>query len=197
MRGLPRCVRGTEGTIAKFRTPAGCGAFRAAKPALDKRERPSFDATLPDIDLLVILVEPTLGYVIFVCELKCPVQPRRAQNQLKVLNKDSVSKAFRQIEALRRFIRTAEGLRFLSKMLPEEGHPHFEGFVVVLQHIVVTSDNAGMFFGAESTEVINFRTRLLYRSDGDMLLIQNSLKPYAEQAGQALVTSKVEFHQRS
>lgn len=60
-------------------------------------------ATLPDIDLLVISVEPTLGYVIFVCELKCPVPPRWAKDQLKVLNKDSVSQAFRQVEVLRRF----------------------------------------------------------------------------------------------
>ncbi|MER8600509.1 hypothetical protein NKH09_21865 [Mesorhizobium sp. M1339] len=154
-----------------------------------------FDATLPDIDLLVISVEPTLGYVTFVCELKCPVPPRWAKDQLKVLNKDSVSKAFRQVEVLRRFIRTEDGIRFLARMLPKEGHPNFEGFVVTLDHLVITSDNAGMFFGAESTKVINFRTleRLLRRSDGDMALIQHVLWTYAEHADDALVTTMVEF----
>lgn len=154
-----------------------------------------FDATLPDVDLMVISVEPTLGYVIFVCELKCPVPPRWAKDQLKVLNKDSVSKAFRQVEALQHFIRTEDGVRFLARMLPKEGHPRFDSFVVALDHLVITSDNAGMFFGAESTKVINFRTleRLLRRSDGDMALIQHVLATYAEHADAALVTTMVEF----
>ncbi len=154
-----------------------------------------FDATLPDVDLLVVSVEPTLGYVIFVCELKSPVPPRWAKDQLKVLNKDSVSKAFRQVEVLQRFVRTKDGIRFLAGMLPKEGHPTFEGFVVALEHLVITSDNAGMFFGAESTKVINFRTleRLLRRSGGDMALIQHVLRTYAEHADQALVTKMVEF----
>jgi hypothetical protein len=154
-----------------------------------------FDATLPDVDLLVISVEPTLGYMIFVCELKCPVPPRWAKDQLKVLNKDSVSKAFRQLEVLQRFIRTEDGMRFLSRMLPKEGHPRFEGFVVGLEHLVITSDNAGMFFGGESTKVINFRTleRLLRRSDGDMALIQHVLRTYAKHADDALVTEMIEF----
>ena len=154
-----------------------------------------FDATLPDIDLLVISVEPTLGYMMFVCELKCPVPPRWAKDQLKVLNKDSVSKAFRQVEVLKRFIQTEDGMRFISRMLPKEGHPHFEGFVVGIEHLIITSDNAGMFFGAESTRVINFRTleRLLRRSDGDLALIQHVLRTYAKHADEALVTKMVEF----
>lgn len=154
-----------------------------------------FDATLPDIDLLVISVEPTLGYMMFVCELKCPVPPRWAKDQLKVLNKDSVSKAFRQVEVLKRFIQTEDGMRFLSRMLPKEGHPYFEGFAVGIEHLIITSDNAGMFFGAESTKVINFRTleRLLRSSDGDLALIQHVLRTYAEHADEALVTKMVEF----
>jgi hypothetical protein len=153
------------------------------------------DPALPDIDLMVISVEPMLGYVIFMCELKCPVPPRWAKDQLKVLNKDSVSKAFRQVETLQRFIRTEDGIRFLARMLPKEGHPRFEGFIIALEHLVITSDNAGMFFGAESTKVINFRTleRLLRHSDGDMALIQHVLRTYAEEADKALQTTMVEF----
>jgi hypothetical protein len=155
----------------------------------------AFDRTLPDVDLLVISVEPTLGYVIYVCELKCPIPPRWAKDQLRVLNKDSVSKAFRQVEALRTFIQTEDGLRFVSRMLPKECHPHFEGFVVTIEHLIITSDNAGMFFGAESTKVVNFRTleRLLRRSDGDIALIQHVLGTYATHADEAVVTQMVEF----
>lgn len=154
------------------------------------------DPTLPDIDLMVISVEPTLGYVIFLCELKCPVPPRWAKDQLKVLNKDGVSKAFRQVETLKRFISTEDGIRFLARMLPRSGHPRFEDFLVVLDHLVITSDNAGMFFGAESTKVVNFRTleRLLRRSDGDMQLIQHVLATYAEEADNVLKTTMVEVN---
>ncbi|CAN7765931.1 hypothetical protein LJR245_007307 [Rhizobium leguminosarum] len=154
-----------------------------------------YDPSLPDIDLLVISVEPTLGYVIYVCELKSPIPPRWAKDQLRVLNKDSISKAFRQLEALRKFIRTEQGIRFLSRMLPGEGHPNYENFVVALDYLVITSDNAGMFFGTESVKVINFRTleRLLRRSDGDMQLIQEVLATYAENADAALVTTMAEF----
>lgn len=154
-----------------------------------------FNPTLPDIDLLVISCEPTLGYVIHVCELKCPVPPLWAKDQLKVLNKDSVSKAFRQVEVLQRFLRTEAGIQFLARVLPKEGHPHYEGFFIAIDHLIITSDNAGMFFGAETTRVINFRTleRLLRRSDGDMALIQHVLHTYSGYADEALVTTMVEF----
>ena len=154
-----------------------------------------YDPTLPDIDLLVISPEPTLGYVIFVCELKCPVPPRWAKDQVKALNKDSVSKAFRQVEVLRKFLRTEAGIEFIAGVLPKKGHSHLEDFVVALEHLIITSDNAGMFFGAEATRVINFRTleRLLRQSDGDIALIQHVLRTYAEEADNALVTEMVEF----
>lgn len=153
------------------------------------------DPTLPDVDLLVISCEPTLGYVMFVCELKCPLPPRWAKDQLKVLNKDSVSKAFRQVAALQKFLRTEAGLAFLASVLPKEGHPNFEGFVTVLNHLIITSDNSGMFFGKEQTKVVNFRTleRLLRRSDGDIAFIQHMLNLYDDIADQTVVTKKVEF----
>jgi hypothetical protein len=154
-----------------------------------------FDPQLPDIDLLVISFEPTLGFVIYVCELKCPLPPCWAKDQLKVLNKDSVSKAFRQVEVLQRFLRTEMGLRFLLRVIPKESHPQFDGFVVLLDSLIITSDNSGMFFGAESIKVINFRTleRLLRRSDGDMALIQHVLATYAKHADETLTTTMVEF----
>lgn len=155
----------------------------------------SFDPALPDIDLLVISEEQTLGFVVFVCELKSPVPPRWAKDQLKALNKDSVSKAFRQAEAVRRFVSTDEGVAFLRDMLPPEGIPHFDGFIVVVDHLVITSDNAGMFFGEENTKIINFRTleRLLARSDGDMAFIQHVLATYDKEADKLVKRTMMEF----
>jgi hypothetical protein len=44
-----------------------------------------YRTNLPDIDLLVISEEPTLGYVVLVCEVKSPLPPRWAKDQLRVL----------------------------------------------------------------------------------------------------------------
>jgi hypothetical protein len=54
--------------------------------------------------------------------------------------------------------------------------------VVVIKQLIITSDNAGMFFGDEQTPVINFRTleRLLERSDGDILHILTCIGTYNE-----------------
>ncbi len=154
-----------------------------------------FDPKLPDIDLLVISEEPTLGYVVFVCELKSPVPPRWAKDQLKALQKDNVSKAFRQVDALNSFLGTDAGLAFIQRQLPATGHPIFSDFVVSLVSLIITSDNSGMFFGEEKTRVINFRTleRLLERSDGDVALILRVLSNYNDAADELLKVVTSEF----
>ncbi|RTL50055.1 MAG: hypothetical protein EKK40_13755 [Bradyrhizobiaceae bacterium] len=153
------------------------------------------DPKLPDLDLLVISEEPTLGYVLLVCELKSPLPPRWAKDQLKVLNKDSISKAFRQAKAISSFLKTDQGIYFLRSLLPESGLAHFDGFVVVVEQLIVTSDNAGMFFSEQKTKIINFRTleRLLKRSDGDMAFIQHVLHTYNKHADEAIRTTMTEF----
>ncbi|WEK58875.1 MAG: hypothetical protein P0Y52_04890 [Candidatus Brevundimonas phytovorans] len=153
------------------------------------------DPTLPDVDLMVISEEPTLGYVIFICELKSPIPPKWAKDQLKALNADGVAKAFRQADALKAFLRTEAGMGFIARHLPKGGHPHFDGFIVLLHHLVITSDNGGMFFGGETTGIIAFKTleRLLKRSDGDMALIQHVLATYAEKVDEAVVIVTPEF----
>ncbi|WP_157138648.1 hypothetical protein [Asticcacaulis biprosthecium] len=154
-----------------------------------------FDPSLPDIDLLVISEEPTLGYVMFVCELKSPVPPRWAKDQLRVLNKDGVSKAFQQAKTIEDFLGTEQGIAFLRSVLPQEGLPHFDGFITVINHLIVTSDNAGMFFGDEETPIMNFRTleRLLRRADGDIVLIQRVIDDYNEVADSLISTKMIEF----
>jgi hypothetical protein len=142
------------------------------------------DPKLPDVDLLVMAEEPTLGFVLLVCEVKSPLPPRWAKDQLRALAPDNVSKAFRQAEAIGIFLRKPEGIDFIRSMLPEGGIEHFDDFVTVIQQLIVTSDNAGMFFDHEQTQIINFRTleRLLERSDGDILHIRTCIRTYNEGA---------------
>nr|CAD6631224.1 hypothetical protein RNT25_04593 [arsenite-oxidising bacterium NT-25] len=157
----------------------------------------TFEPQLPDIDLLVICEEPTLGYVLFVCELKGPIPPRWAKDQLKALRQDGVSKAFRQAEAIQKFLRTPAGISAMKSWLPPDKPPLFESFVLVVEPLIVTSDNAGMFFGGENTPIANFRTieRLLKASDGDTAFIQHVIHTYNEEVDKIInrVVAKAQF----
>jgi hypothetical protein len=90
---------------------------------------------------------------------------------------------------------TDEGIYFLRSLLPEQGLPHFDGFVIAVEHLIITSNNAGMFFGKQRTKIISFRTldRLLRRSDGDMAFIQQVLRTYNKYADEAVKTATNEF----
>ena len=133
-----------------------------------------YDPTLPDIDLLVISEEPTLGYVVLACETKSPVPAQWAKDYLRALNDDSVAKAFRQLDSINTFLCTDQGVEFIRKQLPGTGHPHFEGAIVVaLKSLVITSDNSGLFFGKESHVIIDHQTLklMLTKCDGDMAYV--------------------------
>jgi hypothetical protein len=155
----------------------------------------AIDSKLPDIDLLVIAEEPTLGFVLLVCEVKSPLPPRWAKDQLRALAPDNVSKAFRQAEAISAFLHKPEGIDFIRSILREGGLEHFDSFVTVIEQLIITSDNAGMFFGHEETQIINFRTleRLLERSDGDILHIRTCIRTYNEGADKYLKTVMATF----
>ena len=63
--------------------------------------------------------------------------------------------------------------------------------MTVLQQLIITSDNAGMFFGHEETPIINFRTleRLLQRADGDILHMRYCISHYNEWADKCVTTA--------
>ncbi len=147
-----------------------------------------FGNHLPDIDLLVISQEPTLGYVVFVCEVKSPIPPRWAKDQLRVLAPDSVAKGFGQLERLHAFLASDVGIGFLRGMLPPEGLPDFDEFALLLNLLVVTSDNAGAFFSDHGYRIIDFRTltRLVRRSDGDTAYVLEVLNKFGQWADAGL-----------
>lgn len=154
-----------------------------------------YDATLPDIDLLVISEEPTLGYVLFVCELKASLPPMWAKDHLKALRPDNVSKAFRQSESVLRFLQTAEGVALLKSWLPPAGRLPFKSFVVMVQPLVVTADNGGMFFEHEDTPIVSFRTleRMLIASDGDTEYLLDMLRTYDDEVDKHVVIRHAEL----
>ena len=148
-----------------------------------------FDRRLPDIDLLVISEEPTFGYVLFFCEVKNPIPPQWAKDHLRVLNEDSIAKAFGQLDLIKEFVLTDTGIDFIRDLLPPEGLPHFgEEFLISMSGLVITSRNAGMFFGDRGDAVIDYITleRLLERSDGDVTYLMGAFKELGEWADNCL-----------
>jgi hypothetical protein len=142
-----------------------------------------YGTTLPDIDLLIISEERTLGYAVLVCEVKSPLPPQWAKDQLRALEADSITKAFRQLRRIMAFLQSDEGVRFLREQVPPNGLPDFDEFALLVWTLVATSDNAGAFFADRGT-IIDFRTleRLLNRSDGDMLYVLDVLKGFPDWA---------------
>jgi hypothetical protein len=153
-----------------------------------------YGADLPDIDLLILSEEPTLGYVVLTCEVKSPLPPRWAKDQLRVLEADSISKAFEQLDRIDSFLHSDAGVRFLFDQLPEQGLPNFDEFAVAVRSLIVTSDNAGAFFSGRRT-IIDFRTfeRLLSRCDGDMRFVLQALSSIPDWADASLTRTMVEF----
>jgi hypothetical protein len=139
---------------------------------------------LPDIDLLIISEEPTLGYAVMACEVKSPLPPSWAKDELRVLEPDSIAKAFDQLSRITTFLDSDAGVQFLVSQLPRFGLPDFDEFAVIIHTLVATSENAGAFFSDRQQTIIDFRTleRLLSRCDGDMLYVLTVLRDFAEWA---------------
>ena len=146
-----------------------------------------YNTDLPDIDLLIISEERTLGFAVLACEVKSPLPPRWAKDQLRALEADSIAKAFDQLTRIKAFLESDDGVRFLVEQLPQEGLPDFQEWALLLWTLVATSDNAGAFFADRGT-VIDFRTleRLLSRCDGDMLYVLDVLKGFPEWADNSI-----------
>ena len=90
-----------------------------------------------------------------------------------MLNADSVVKGFDQLDRVSEFLSTPEGIKFLRSRLPDAGLPHFSGFVVATKSLIITSRNAGMFFGDKKHTIVDYVTleRALKKCDGDMAFL--------------------------
>jgi hypothetical protein len=132
-------------------------------------------ATLPDIDILAVSREATLGYYIFACEVKATLPGVWAKDFLRTLQPSSLPKAFNQVDAVLAALKSDQGTDFLmSQILSLDKSPMAEGLIVV-RGLIVTPQSTGMFFDYEPDhmKVIDYRTlsHVLRKSDGDVVYI--------------------------
>lgn len=154
------------------------------------------DGKLPDIDVLAVSEEPTLGYMVYVIETKNPLPPQWAKDQLRAVHADNIPKGVNQLDRLLAFFKTSAGASFLRKYLPPEGLPHFgEEFVVAIKALIVTSDSVGMLMDESPYPIIDYRTMegILAKADGDVVYINwaiGQLDAMADQ-GTKIIASQI------
>ncbi|WP_460108677.1 hypothetical protein [Streptomyces sp. YKOK-J1] len=144
----------------------------------------SIDSKAPDIDLLAVSREETLGYYAFAIEAKATLPAYWAKDYLRALNKGGLSKAFDQVATVLETLGTEAGMSLLAeRVLSLDPAPLDDGHMV-LKVLIVTSQNSGMFFESESSRcaIIDHRTlgQLIRASDGDVVYINEMLKAIRE-----------------
>lgn len=145
------------------------------------------DPKAPDIDVFIVSRELTLGYVIFVCEVKAVLPAIWAKDHLRVLRRDSIPKAFEQVRHVIRLLSSAAGKEFLvSEILSLDPDP-IPDSVVVVRPLIVTPHNTGMFFTKESREawIVDYPTlfHILRNCDGDVVYVLQMLSTLPEVFG--------------
>lgn len=148
-----------------------------------------FDAKLPDIDVLAVSYEPSLGFHFFVCEIKNSLVSTWAKDHLKVTGKKGfITKALSQIKLISDFLKTEPGQRLLYD-IAKDLFSHLPlkklfptGFMAVVDNLIVTSQHIGMFFPDAETTIINddFFREIMKKSDGDVNFILHHLRHFNE-----------------
>ncbi|MGI5259580.1 hypothetical protein [Streptomyces angustmyceticus] len=142
------------------------------------------DPKAPDIDLLVVSREATLGYYVFAIEAKATLPAYWAKDYLRALNNGGLSKAFDQVNNVLKALGTEAGMNLLAeRILSLDPEPLSDGHIV-LKSLIVTSQNSGMFFEEKSSQcaIIDYRTlgQMVAASDGDVVYINQMLKAVRE-----------------
>lgn len=144
-----------------------------------------FGRELPDIDLLIISYEPSLGFHVYVCEAKNTLYASWAKEYLKAKGKKGfVEKAIQQVNKVGEFLNSDVGANFLfdhiqtlfSDLDIKALFPTGD-FLVLVEKLIVTSQNIGMFYPDEKVSIINIQMLKLFvrKSDGDVTYIQHCL----------------------
>ncbi|WP_438303349.1 hypothetical protein ACSHXN_18000 [Streptomyces sp. HUAS TT11] len=144
----------------------------------------SINPKAPDIDLLVVSREETLGYFVYAVEAKATLPAYWAKDYLRSLNKGGLSKAFDQVASVLETLGSEAGINLLAeRVLSLDPTPLSDGHIV-LKSLIVTSQNSGMFFEKESSgcTIVDYRTlgQMLKASDGDVVYINGMLKAIRE-----------------
>jgi len=140
-----------------------------------------FDEKLPDIDVLAISYEPSLGFHLFIGEVKNNLPAVWAKDYLKASSKNGfITKAISQINVINEFLGTNQGERYLLDLIKKnfkdldlkKYFPH--GFCVIKDKLIITSQSVGMFFPEKNIPIIDGDTlcHIIDESDGDTNYIQ-------------------------
>ncbi|WP_019925564.1 hypothetical protein [Nocardia sp. BMG111209] len=150
-------------------------------------ELDKFSPGAPDIDILAISPEATLGYFVFLCETKGFLPGFWAKDYLRAADKAVIPKAYEQLERIDAALCTDAGREFFVDVVTHSAPQLVEQGLITGRHIIVTSQNSGMFFDQRSRDVpvIDYRTLrlLLRRCDGDVLYILHYLTQLPELFG--------------
>jgi hypothetical protein len=141
-----------------------------------------FDSRLPDIDILVISKEPSLGYVLYCVEVKNQIPAIWSKDHIRVLSKEGITKGIDQIQLINEFLNTEQGIDFIHEIIPKINFPEsFNGeFLMLIDYLIVSSFNTGMFFGEQQTKIIDYHSlsRIINKSDGDIAYIKHGVSFY-------------------
>ncbi|MDC5706156.1 hypothetical protein [Vibrio europaeus] len=157
-----------------------------------------YDQKLPDIDLLAISYEPSLGFHVFVGEVKNNLPAVWGKDYLKSSgSKGFITKAISQIETIKSFLQTDDGLMLIHdlavKAFPELDvkrlFPH--GICVVVDTLIISSQSAGMFFPENNIPILDGDTlcHIIDESDGDTNYILFHLRGHKEFIDECTVRS--------
>ena len=144
----------------------------------------SYDTSLPDIDVLALSYEPSLGFHAFACEVKNNLPATWAKEYLKSKGKKgAITKALEQTEKLKDFLQTAPGIELLQVLIQKNfAHLDFNrlfptGYCITVDFLIVTSQSMGAFFQDRATAILNntMLRHIVSRSDGDTNFILSHL----------------------
>ena len=148
-----------------------------------------FDPKLPDIDLLAISYEPSLGFHVFIGEVKNNLPAVWAKSYLKAKGKKGfITKAISQIDTIKNFLLTDDGLdyiyRLAVKAFPKLDINHLfpHGIFIVVDSMIISSQSIGMFFPKSTIPIIDGATlgHIIDESDGDTNYILFHLKRHTK-----------------
>ena len=146
-----------------------------------------YDSSLPDIDVMAISYEPSLGFHFFVAEVKNNLPATWAKEYLKASgSKGFIAKALSQVDKINKFLNSEDGHRLLFETaIKEFSHLDMQklfptGFTVTINQLIITSQNMGMFFLDKHTTIIegDMLRHIIRASDGDTNYILFHLKNF-------------------
>lgn len=140
-----------------------------------------FDEKLPDIDILAISYEPSLGFHLFIGEVKNNLPAVWAKDYLKASSKNGfITKAISQTNIINEFLSSDQGESYLLDLIRKNFNdldlkslfPH--GFCIIKDKLIITSQSVGMFFPEVNIPIIDGETlcHIIAASDGDTNYIQ-------------------------